>query len=137
MTERMEKIIDSYHEGSIELADQKLLCFKRISDYKRTDRRAVKISVEDLETETTIELATYFDAKWPFSSPMSESIFWKYAKEHHVKFKEVFDRLRETVPSSKEIHAARLRFSKLSDNTSSQVDKLSTIFKGDSNGQNV
>lgn len=128
MTDNMEKLIDSYYEDSIELSDHKLLCFKRITDYKCTDRKAVKISVEDLETETTIDLATYFDAKWIFSSPMSESIFWQYAKEHRLQFKEVFSRMREKVPG-KEFHMYKIRFNQLFGKSSTVHDTLTAIFK--------
>jgi hypothetical protein len=137
MTEAMEKRIDSYYEDSIELADRKFLRFKRIVEYRCTNRRAVKIAIEDLETETTVDLATYFDAKWTFSSPMSESIFWRTVKENMAEFKEVFNRLRESVPSSKEFHMYQIRMGKFASRTSSSLDKLTTLFKSELNEPNV
>lgn len=133
MTEEMEKMIDLYYEDSIELPENRLLNFKRISNHKCTDRQAVKVSIEDLETETTIDLGLYFDAKWTFSSPMNERMFWKNAKENTEEFKEIFDRMRLPIPG-KEFLAYRIRFRQLSDRASSKLDKLTTIFKDTENG---
>jgi hypothetical protein len=129
MTDEMEKLIDSYYEDSIELSDDKLLCFQRISNYRCTDRRAVKVSIEDLETRTKIDLATYFDAKWIFCSPMHESMFWQQVKSNSPEFKEVFDRMRVNVPI-KELHVYQIKFGQMSDRVSNRMDKLTTIFKG-------
>ncbi|NBU48420.1 MAG: hypothetical protein EBS34_13475 [Flavobacteriales bacterium] len=136
MTDEMEKIIDSYYEDSIELPENRLLCFKRISNYKCTDRRAVKVSIEDLETETKIDLGLYFDAKWKFSSPMNERTFWLHVKDSIDRFKEIFDRMREAVPI-KEVHVYKIRFRQISDRVSSKMDKLTTIFKSELNESNV
>jgi hypothetical protein len=136
MTEEMEKLIDLYYEDSIELPENRLLCFKRISDHRRTERQAVKVSIEDLETETTTELGLYFDAKWTFSSPMNERIFWQQVKANIQMFREVFDRMRMKVPG-REIHAYKIRFGQLSGRTSSKLDKLTTIFKSELDESNV
>ena len=136
MTEEMEKLIDLYYEDSIDLPENRILCFKRISDYRRTERQAVKVSVEDLETETSIELGTYFDAVWKFSSPMNERIFWQHVKSHTSEFREIFDRLRMKVPG-REFHAYKIQFSKFSSRSASNLDKLTTIFKSELDGPNV
>lgn len=136
MTEEMEKLIDLYYEDSIELPENRLLCFKRISNHKCTDRQAVRVSIEDLETETKTELGLYFDAKWTFSSPMNERIFWHHVKSNIPPFREVFDRMRTKVPG-REFHAYKIKFSQLSDRTSSRIDKLTTIFKSELDGTNV
>lgn len=130
MTEEMEKIIDLHYEDSIELPENKLLYFKRIVNYKCTYRQAVKISIEDLENGMTIELGTYFDATWKFSSPMNERIFWQNVKSNMLKFKEVFDRLRLPIPTSKEVHAYHIISKKVSMNTSNHFNKFLNIFKG-------
>ena len=44
MTEEIEKLIDLHYADSIELPENRLLCFKRVPDYRRTDRQAVKVS---------------------------------------------------------------------------------------------
>lgn len=132
MTEEMEKLIDLYYEDSIDLPENRLLYFKRISDYRRTERKAVKVSIEDLETETTIELGIYFDAVWKFSSPMNERTFWQNAKSHAEDFKEVFDRMRVKVPK-----AHVIRFNMLTGRTSSQLDKLTILFKSELDEHNV
>ena len=136
MTEEMEKLIDLYQEDSIDLPENRVLCFKRIVDYRRTERQAVKVSVEDLETETSIELGTYFDAVWKFSSPMNERTFWQHVKSHTLEFREIFDRLRMKVPG-REFHAYKIRFSQFSSRSSSKLDKLTTIFKSELDGPNV
>ena len=136
MTEEMEKMIDLYYEDSINLPENRVLCFKRISNHKRTERQAVKVSVEDNETDTTIELGLYFDAKWIFSSPMNERIFWQHVKSHTPEFREIFDRLRMKVPG-REFHAYKIKFGQLSGRTSSKLDKLTTIFKSELDGPNV
>ena len=136
MTEEMEKMIDLYYEDSINLPENRVLCFKRISNHKRTERQAVKVSVEDNETDTTIELGLYFDAIWIFSSPMNERIFWQHVKSHTPEFREIFDRLRMKVPG-REFHAYKIRFGQFSGRTSSHVDKLTTIFKSELDGPNV
>jgi len=133
MTNQMEKLIDSYYEDSIEVLDRKLLCFKRLLDYRCTDRRAVNISIEDPETGTTIDLATYFDARWIFSSPMGERIFWQNVKYNSLEFKEVFNRMRESIPV-KELQVYQINFRRMSNRTSSKLDKLTTIFKSELNG---
>jgi len=136
MTEEMEKLIDLYYEDSIELPENRLLCFKRISNHKCTDRQAVRVSIEDLETETIIDLGLYFDAKWTFSSPMNERTFWHHVKSNIPAFREVFDRMRMRVPG-REIHAYKIRFGQLSGRTSSKIDKLTTIFKSELDESNV
>lgn len=131
MTEEMEKLIDLYYEDSIELPENRLLCFKRISNHKCTDRQSVRVSIEDLETETTTELGLYFDAKWTFSSPMNERIFWQHVKSNIPMFREVFDRMRMKVPG-REIHAYKIRFGQLTNRNAAKLDKLTTIFKSES-----
>lgn len=134
MTDEMERLIDSYYEDSIELSDHKILLFKRIQNYKCTDRLAVKVSIEDLETETTIELGIYFDAKWIFNLPMSERIFWYNAKIYWNKVKEVFNRMREPIPV-KEVHVYKIRFRQASDRATSRLERLTSIFKDEEDGK--
>ena len=136
MTDEMEKLIDLYYEDSIELPENRLLNFKRVLNYKFTDRQAVKISIEDPETGSNIELGTYFDAAWKFSSPMNERIFWQHSKLNVLAFKEVFDRMRMRIPG-KEFHAYRLKFRQLSDHATSGLDKLTTLFKSKLDEPNV
>ena len=132
MTEEIEKLIDLHYADSIELPENRLLCFKRVQYYRHTERQAVKVSIEDLENETSIELGIYFDAVWKFSSPMNERTFWQNAKSHAEEFKEVFDRMRVKVPRA---HA--IRFNMLTGRTSSQLDKLTTLFKSELDEHNV
>lgn len=134
MTDEMEKLIEPYYEDSIELSDRKLLSLKRVTNYKCTDRRAVKVLLEDLENETTVELVTYFDAKWIFSSPMNERVFWQHVKQNQEQFIEVFNRMRVPVPSQS-LHAYKLSFAKSTHLASSKISKLTAIFRGD--GKNV
>ena len=136
MTDEMEKLIDLYYEDSIELPENRLLCFKRVSNYKCTERQAVKVSIEDLETETSIELGIYFDAVWKFSSPMNERTFWQHVKSNIENFREVFDRMRMKVPG-REVHAYKIKFRQLTGRTSSKMDKLTKIFKSELDEQNV
>jgi hypothetical protein len=136
MTEEMEKLIDLYYEDSIELPENRLLCFKRITNHKCTDRQSVRVSIEDLETETTTELGLYFDAKWTFSSPMNERIFWQHVKSNTPMFRKVFDRMRMKVPG-REIHAYKIRFGQLTNRNSDKLDKLTTIFKSELDESNV
>lgn len=123
MTEKMEKFIDSYYEDSIDLPDHKLLTFKREVDYRRTERRAIHISLEDIETGTTIDLGTYFDARWKFTSPMNERVFWKYVKSNWDQFKILFDKMRGPVPTTYSLH-----FKKITERDSSTHEELSTIY---------
>jgi hypothetical protein len=136
MTEEMEKLIDLYYEDSIELTENRQLCFKRISEYRRTERQAVKVSIDDLDNGTSIELGIYFDAVWKFSSPMNERTFWQQVKSYTPEFREIFDRLRMKVPG-REFHAYKIRFGQFSGRSSSHVDKLTTIFKSELDGPNV
>ena len=128
MTDEMEKLIEAYYEDFIELPDQKFLCFNRVVDYRRTERRAVKVFIEDLENEVTSDLGTYFDAKWSFTSPMSERLFWQSIKANSEKAKEIFYHMREPVPS-KEIHVYKIKFKNMSSRATSKLDKLTMIFK--------
>ena len=136
MTDEMEKLIDLYYEDSIELPENRLLCFKRVSNYKCTERQSVKVSIDDLETGTSIELGIYFDAVWKFSSPMNERTFWQHVKSNTENFREVFDRMRMKVPG-REFHAYKIKFRQLTDRTSSKMDKLTTIFKSELDESNV
>jgi hypothetical protein len=124
MTDQIEQLIESYYEDSIELADNKLLCFKRIDNYRHTGRKSVDVSIEDLETGTQIGLATYFDAKWSFISPANEKLFWQTVKLHQLEVKDVFNRMRDRVPS-----AYGVKIKSFSSMTSSKLNKLNTIFK--------
>lgn len=128
MTDEMEKLIDIYYEDSIELPDGKLLNFKRITNHNCTYRRAVRVALDDLETDTTIELGTYFDARWEFTSPMNERIFWQHVKQNDTEFIEIFNRMRMKVPA-KEFHAYKIRFQQISENASLGLEKLTQIFK--------
>jgi hypothetical protein len=136
MTEEMEKIIDSYYEDSIELTENRQLCFKRLLNYRRTERQAVKVSIDDLDNGTSIELGIYFDAVWKFSSPMNERTFWQQVKSNMLEFKEVFDRMRMKLPG-REFHAYKIKFGQLSGRTSSKLDKLTTLFKSELDEHNV
>jgi hypothetical protein len=137
MTEEMEKLIGVYYEDSIELPENRLLCFKRVLNYKFTDRHAVKVSIDDLETGSSIELGMYFDATWTFSSPMNERTFWQHVKSNIHSFREVFDRMRIKVPRIKEFHSYRIKFTQTACSVSSNLDKLTAIFKSKPNGPNV
>ncbi len=128
MNKETEELIESYYEDSIELADRKLLIFKRISNYRSTGKNAVRVLLEDLETGTSIDLALYFDAVWKFTSPMGERIFWQTAKIKNESFKELFNRFRLPV-QAREIHAYRIMIKKFSNTTSNQFNKLLNIFK--------
>jgi hypothetical protein len=132
----MEKIIDSYYEDSIELTENRQLCFKRLLNYRRTERQAVKVSIDDLDNGTSIELGIYFDAVWKFSSPMNERTFWQQVKSNMLEFKEVFDRMRMKLPG-REFHAYKIKFGQLSGRTSSKLDKLTTLFKSELDEHNV
>lgn len=100
MIEAVEQLVDKCYEDSIELSDNKWLTFTRKSEYRGTNRAAVIIAIEDLEMGTQTELARYFDAKWHFTIPQMESVFWQSVKEYYSKFKEIFDRVRKPVPSA-------------------------------------
>jgi hypothetical protein len=134
MTDEMEKLIESYYEDSIELPENRLLCFERVLNYKFTERHAVKVSIDDLETGSSIELGIYFDAVWNFSSPMNERTFWQHVKPNIPSFREVFDRMRIKVPRIKEFHSYRIKFRQATDQVSSNLDKLTTIFKSKQDG---
>jgi hypothetical protein len=99
MIDAVENQIEKCYHDSIELEDNRWLVFNRISEYRGSNRGAVAVSIEDLESGTKIDLAKYFDSKWTFLVPGMESIFWTTAKEYSETFKEIFDRLRKPVPS--------------------------------------
>lgn len=128
MTDEMEKLINLYYEDSIELMDGRSLRFKRIPNHNCTYRRAVKVSLDDLETDTITDLGTYFDARWDFTSPMNERTFWLLAKSSQHQFKEIFDRMRMRIPG-REFHAYQVRAKQISDYASSSIDRLTKIFK--------
>jgi hypothetical protein len=99
MLDKMKKSMDVYYEDSIELDDNKWLRFKRQTNYKGTSKRAVEISLEDLETGTKLTIGNWFDGKWYFNLPTEhQSIFWKTVKEYNGLVKEIFKRTRESVP---------------------------------------
>jgi hypothetical protein len=100
MIEAVEQLVDKYYEDSIELPDNKWLIFTRKSEYRGSNRSAVLVTLEDLEMGTQIELAKYFDAKWYFTIPQMESIFWQNIKSYYPKFKEIFSRLRKPIPNA-------------------------------------
>jgi len=128
MTDEMEKLIDLYYEDSIELMDGRLLTFKRIPNHNCTYRRAVRVSLDDLETGTITDLGIYFDARWEFTSPMNERTFWLLAKSSQPQFMEIFDRMRMRIPG-REFHAYRMRAKQISEYASSSIDRLTQIFK--------
>ncbi len=128
MTDQMEKLIEIYYEDSISLNDGKFLQFKRVPDYKCTERTAVNVSLEDRETQTIIDLGTHFDAKWIFSSPMNENLFWQAIKQNPTESKEIIKRLRQSLPG-KELFAYQLQLKSISWRAAERMDKLVTIFK--------
>lgn len=139
MENEMELMIDSYYEDSVELKDNKFLIFKRVNDYRQTDRKAAMAYLEDRTLGTMIELGTYFDASWRFLTPMTERLFWSTVKSHREETKDVFNRIRSKVPESKDILMYRLHFSKFKSNTLETIDRLKRIFHGevqDDNNQN-
>jgi hypothetical protein len=123
MNETVEKLIDSYYEDSLELPDNKLLTIKRELNHRSSGRQAIHILLDDLDTGTKIDLGTYFDARWKFSLPMNERIFWKYVKSNWNNFKSLFNKMRGSIPTS-----YQLQFKKL--NVSDQIayNELSIIY---------
>lgn len=128
MENEMNQIIDSYYEDSVELKDNKFLIFKRICDYRNTNRKAAIAYLEDRTLGTTIELGTYFDASWRFLTPITENLFWSTVKGYSEETKEVFKRIRSHVPASRDIMAYKYQFSKLKIGADETLTKLKSIF---------
>ena len=128
MTTQLEKLLDSYYEDSIELADGKIMLFKKLFNYRVTDRSAIEISLEDLDNHIIIEIATYFDGKWIFSTPTHENMFWSIIKPNYSSIKTIFSRMYEST-ESRDIFAYRLRFKHAKHSAESQLAKLFQIFK--------
>lgn len=129
MTAQLEELVDSYYEDSIELCDGRILCFKRLFDYRCTNRNAIEVSVEDLENQTTINISTYFDGRWVFSTPTHENMFWSYIKPNYSKVKEIIDRMKAACPS-KDMLAYRMQINKATHSITGPLAKLLEIFKG-------
>jgi hypothetical protein len=131
MESEIDQVIDSYYEDSVEMKDNKFLIFKRVCDYRNTNRRAAIAYLEDRTLGTTVELGTYFDASWRFVTPITENLFWSTVKEYQEETKDVFKRIRSHIPGSKEIMAYQIQFSKLRVATGETLTKLRSIFKGE------
>jgi len=131
MEEEVEHLIDSYYEDSVEMKDEKFLIFKRISDYRRTERDAAVIYLEDRTLGTSVELGLYFDAEWKFITPMTEKLFWSSIKQYPDKVKEIFDRIRERAPQSKNRMVHQIYFSKLKSRIEGNIEKLSKVFNSE------
>jgi hypothetical protein len=123
----MEKLIEPYYNDSFEVSDNKVINFERIVNYKGSDRKAVRISIDDIITGTSTELGIYFDAKWYFVSPINENIFWGYVKTYPSQIGEIFSRMRKTIPSSQDLHAYHIKFKNASSRVSQKLQKLSFI----------
>lgn len=129
MKTELEELIDSYYEDSIELYDGKLLCFKRLFDYRCTNRNAIEVSIEDIANQTTINISTYFDGRWVFSTPSHENMFWKYIKPNYNSVKSIIDRMKSSIPS-KDLLSYRIQVNKAADSISKPLAKLIELFKG-------
>ena len=136
MTDEMEKMIEIYYEDSIELPENHLLTVKRISNHRYTDRQAIRVSLEDLENEKVVDLGLYFDARWSFSSPMNEKVFWQQVKENSQVFTEIFNRLRSSVPG-REALAYRVKAKSISTSISQNIQKLTKIFRDGTNNDSL
>jgi hypothetical protein len=129
MTSNLEELLDSYYEGTVELLDGRYLCFKRLFDYRCTNRPAIEVFIEDLTNRATISLSTYFDGKWIFSTPLNENAFWEHIRPHRTEVREILTRLSSAEPS-REVLAYKLKFKFLTDSTSDSLFKLLHLFKG-------
>lgn len=136
MENEMEVMLDSYYEDSVELKDNKFLIFKRVNDYRQTDRKAAMVYLEDRTLGTMIELGTYFDASWRFLTPITEKLFWSTVKSYQDETKEVFNRIRCRIPESRDLFMYRLHFSKFRTNTAETIDRLKKIFHGEVQNDN-
>jgi len=131
MENEMEQMLDSYYEDSVELRDNKFLIFKRVNDYRQSDRMAAMVYLEDRTLGTMIELGTYFDASWRFLTPMTEKLFWSNVKSYQDETKDVFNRIRCRIPDSRDLFMYRLHFSKFRTSTAETIDRLKKIFHGE------
>ena len=131
MENTAEEVLDSYYEDAVELKDNKLLIFKRVVDYRRTDRTAAIVYLEDQTLGTTIELGTYIDAEWKFITPITENLFWSTVKSYQKESQEVFTRIRSRVPSSKDLHMYKVNFQRLSEKANETITRLKSIFYGE------
>lgn len=128
MENAIDQLIDSHYEDSIELKDNKFLIFKRITDYRQTDRSAATVYLEDRTLGTMIELGTYFDASWKFLSPITSNLFWVTVKSYQKETKEIFDRVRSRIPGSRDIFAYKFNFLKLKDRATDTLERLKKFF---------
>lgn len=129
MATRIEELLDSYYEDSIELKDGMFLFFKRNFDHRGTNRSAIDVSIEDVTNKVIIHISTYFDGKWIFATPTHENIFWEYVKPNRTQVKTIIDRMH-IAPPNKEIFAYQLKIKHFTDSTTAQLGKLLEIFKG-------
>jgi hypothetical protein len=129
MTAQLEALVDSYYEDSIELYDGRFLCFKRLFDYRCTNRHAIEVSIEDIENQTITSISTYFDGRWVFSTPLHESMFWTYIKPNFDRVKAITTRMKEA-GQSKDMFAYRIQLNKAAQSIASPISKLFEIFKG-------
>ena len=129
MTAQLEELVDSYYEDSIELCDGRILCFKRQFDYRCTNRNAIEVSLEDIENQTVINISTYFDGRWIFSTPIHENMFWAQIKPNYSKVKEIIDRMKCACPS-KDMLAYRMQVNRAAHSITGPIAKLFEIFKG-------
>ena len=128
MAPQLEKLLNSYYEDSIELADGRILLFKKIFNYRGTDRPAIEILLEDLDNRVVIEISTYFDGKWHFSTPTHENMFWSLVKPNYSSIRTIIDRMQEAL-ESRDILAYQLRFKQARNSAEAQLGKLLQIFR--------
>jgi hypothetical protein len=131
MEDELDQMIDSYYEDSVELKDNKFLIFKRVNDYRQTDRKAAMVYLEDRTLGTVIELGTYFDASWRFLTPITEKLFWSTVKAYQKESKEIFNKIRSNVPPSRNLLVYQIQFSRLKKGSSETLNKLRSIFRGE------
>ena len=101
MTEEQERKIETFYEDSFVLSSTyntsvrlKKVCVEKST--KKNDKYKVEVYLDDNNNQTTQLLGFYYDAKWKFTIPMYESIFWKMVKDkkNTKRFRTIFDRLR-------------------------------------------
>jgi hypothetical protein len=128
MAPQLEKLLNSYYEDSIELADGQIMLFKKVFNYRGTDRPAIEIALEDLDNHIVIEISTYFDGKWIFSTPTHENMFWSIVKPNYGKIRSIITKMQEA-PESRDMFAYQLRFKQARTSAENQLVKLLQIFK--------
>jgi hypothetical protein len=87
MTDNLEEKIDKFKEDIIPIFEFIPNNFLRIRRNKigglGSNKYQTLIFIDNDDTNTSIKLGYYYDAKWHFENPYEASLFWQLIKRYH------------------------------------------------------